>query len=161
MVRTLLIAVLALAVLVPAKPAAAQAHHVPMLVAVVRAYTGIQDPTNPDPGAIRRFALVAYGEGTTECTVGVAKYRLYDNTNFAGWTDCAVAVQQTGQISWAGGAGPLCSGFVRSCKSDGSAPGRYPDVHYRVTLVAPRGQGWIAPPAECSGAGTDRLDCTF
>lgn len=120
-----------------------------------------QNPT------VRSSVLVAYGEGTTTCTVKVSRSLragTLDTWDFEGATDCSVPLPQTAQAWMTGEStvfGPLCSGVRASCRSAGSAVGDYRGVGYHVTLVAPLGQGWIASPAECSGAGTDNLDCTF
>ena len=116
----------------------------------------------------QRYVLVAYGMGTpTTCTITVEKFDMWfkDYFEFFGKTDCSVPVQQSGQ-AWMGGMsmeeyGWPCSGFTASCSSGGSAQGNYNRVYYHVTLIAPYGQGWVAHPEQCSGAGSDNLECTF
>ena len=118
-------------------------------------------PAGAKTGAPAEVALTAYGEGVpTTCTIDVIK----GMRSFGGTTSCSRAVTQTAQASTSGGAtvtGSLCSGFRASCTSSGTTIGPYATLRYRVTLVAPLGQGWVAPPSECAGAGTDKLDCTF
>ena len=163
--RRALLALLALAVLAPAQDASAQM--LPPVAALVRAYADVDDPRNPRIGIHRRFVLTAYGEGVTTCQVGaVMNFTAAEGRHFSGWTECSAPVEQTGRASWFGAGvptvtGPLCSTFGTYCTSSGNADDRYTDLRYRVTLVAPRGQGWAASPEQCSGAGTDQLDCTF
>ena len=118
----------------------------------------------PDPDAeaasTRTFAVAAYGESTTSCTITLDK----GARSFRGATSCSRSLAQTAQASTSGGAsvtGALCSGTRSSCSSSGTTTSAYTTLSYHVTLQAPAGQGWVAPPTECSGAGTDRLDCTF
>jgi hypothetical protein len=109
----------------------------------------------------REVRLAAYGAGVTTCDISVTRtmYRLVEpNWYFAGSTRCSVAVRQTGEASSGGSFGPLCSQFAATCESSGSTY-RTSDVVYRVTLVAPPGQAWLAVPADCTGAGTDNLTC--
>ena len=119
------------------------------------------DPSPPpQPTTTRAVVVAGYGEGATECTITLTK----EARAFGGSTACNRAVQQTGQASTSGGAsatGPLCSGLRTTCTSNGTTTGNFTTLKYRVTLLAPNGQGWVAPPSDCSGAGTDKLDCTF
>ena len=115
----------------------------------------------PEGATAKRSAVAAYGTGTTSCTINATR----TGSSFEGTTDCSGAVLQTAQATMTGPSpavtGPLCTGLRASCRSAGSGSGAYTDVSYRITLVAPLGQGWIASPKECSGAGTDRLECRF
>ena len=106
----------------------------------------------------REFTVAAYGEGATTCTMRLERY----GRSFAGSTACTAAIEQTGQASTdTGAAGPLCSGTRNTCTSSGTAPSDFSRLRYRVTLRAPNGQGWAASPQECSGTGTDNLECEF
>ena len=116
--------------------------------------------------------LVAYGEGATTCTITMQKRRaLFSQAiwDFYGQTDCSVAVEQTGhavlETQWERADGGLCSGVRKTCWSGqpfADCCGTLsPPMEYRVTLRAPSGQGWVASPDACSGAGTDNLVCTF
>ena len=126
-------------------------------------------------------AFVAYGEGSTICTIEVHKYSDdgsiwtdgEDQTIFHGKTDCNVPVEQTGHafvpVDDRGPSldGGLCSGIRTDCFSgdDGWGVGWmvYNDqpVTYRVSLRAPLGQGWLGAPTHCTGVGTDNLKCEF
>lgn len=121
--------------------------------------------------------LTAHGEGTTTCTISVyhSVWPTFifplgsgNEHEFGGNTSCDVPVQQTGEATLPHETGPtasagLCSGFVKQCRSETTVwDSEYSDpVSYYVTLIAPRGQGWVAAPDECSGGGTDNLKCTF
>jgi hypothetical protein len=129
------------------------------IVGTLIAHEPLPEPP-PPRDQTRDVPLAAYGDSATHCTVTLTK-RARD---FSGSTSCSQALTQTAQASTTGGAevtAPLCSGVYAWCSSAGSTPGAYSTLRYRVTLTAPRGQGWAAPPTECAGAGTDRLDCTF
>ena len=139
----------------------------PIATCLVNETVGPQRAPRPGDATATRAAAVAYGEGTTRCTFSLAREQRIGTANtwdFEGYTSCTSAIAQTGQ-AWLTGAGtafaPLCSGTRYGCSSAGSATGNYTGMRYRVTLVAPAGQGWIASPEQCSGAGTDRLECTF
>ena len=164
-----LLAVVALAVGVLGPAQAASAQEI-VLLKVIQAYTEhvsvIQ--TIAKQSTVRKAVVAAYGEGSTTCTLSVTK-QIRPGTgwtwDFEGATDCSVPVEQTGQAAMTGEStitAPLCSGVRASCRSAGSGTGfSYTGVEYRVMLRAPRGQGWIASPEQCSGAGTDLLTCTF
>jgi hypothetical protein len=113
----------------------------------------------------KEIQLVAYGEGTTICNVTVSMGRIYPHLffppySFQGETNCSAAVQQTGH-AWSGDAsGNTCSTFGTTCRSGGEVMGAFA-VGYDITVTAPRGQGWVALPDDCSGAGTDFLRCHF
>lgn len=121
-----------------------------------------------------KITLVAYGEGTTTCVVTAnTAHRMFwggeQRYDFLGRTECSVPVEQSGQ-AWLAGAlpeyGPLCSGFRTTCSSSGWVQGEeyaqgVDGVRYRVHLIAPHGQGWLAAPDNCSGVGSDNLTCTF
>ena len=122
-----------------------------------------------------KIVLVAYGEGTTTCTVTAnTAHRMFwggeQRYDFMGRTECSVPLEQTGQatLSTAVGtaSGALCSGFRATCSSSGDVQGEeyaqgVGSVRYRVTLRAPLGQGWLNAPESCAGVGTDNLTCTF
>ena len=108
----------------------------------------------------RTLAVATYGEGATECTISLNK----GARSFRGTTSCTAAIEQTALASTSGGAsvtGTSCSGLRTSCTSSGTTAGDYTTLTYRVSLRAPAGQGWVASPQECSGAGTDNLECEF
>ena len=126
--------------------------------------------------------FVAYGEGTTACTIEVHKWTDTgsiwtggeDQTMFHGKTDCNAPVEQTGRATvpaygWTAPAldGGLCSGVRASCFSgdDGWGIGwqvNNPNpVTYRMSLRAPLGQAWLGAPTHCTGVGTDNLKCEF
>ncbi len=114
------------------------------------------------PASAERVALVAYGEGTTTCTVTVTatNYAFSTWNKGSGVTSCSVALEQTGSLS----TGGSCGGFIARCEASGTFQDEADQgftTHFRVTLVAPLGQGWLAPADKCSGVGTDRLACTF
>ena len=124
-----------------------------------------------------KIVLVAYGEGTTTCTVTANNvHKMFwggeERYEFFGRTECSTAVQQSGQATLGNAdpslveVAPLCSRFATTCSSAGAVQGpEYQQgvggLGYRVTLVAPPGQGWVASPQQCAGAGTDNLTCTF
>jgi hypothetical protein len=113
----------------------------------------------------KEIVLTAYGAATTVCNVSVSMSRVYPNVffppfRFSGETTCTAPVRQSGQAWTELASGNLCSTFGMTCRSAGESMGGQ-TVRYRVTLTAPPGQGWIAPPDECTGAGTDKLACTF
>ena len=139
----------------------------PIATCLVQETVGPQRAPRAGDATAKRGVAVAYGEGTTRCTITALREQRIGTANtwdFEGYTSCTATISQSGQ-AWLSGAGtafaPLCSGVRSWCRSEGAATGNYSDVHYRVTLVAPLGQGWVASPEECSGAGTDRLECTF
>ncbi len=162
--------VLALAARASAEDVRCLACEQPRPIALMEILEGAVDPSSVREAAdttTRTSAVVAYGEGATRCTITVTKTAVGGSTtewSFSGSTSCDRPLEQTGQARMVGAGtvwAPLCSGTRASCSSGGTATGAYTDVEYHVTLLAPAGQGWVAPPAECSGAGTDRLDCTF
>jgi hypothetical protein len=164
--RRAILVLLAFAVVAPAETASAQM--LPPVAALVRAYADVDDPTNPRIGIHRRSVVAAYGEGATTCQIGaVMNFTASVGRHFSGWTECSADIQQSGVASWSGAGvptvtGPLCSAFGKHCTSSGDASDSYTDIRYRVTLRAPAGQGWSVPPGlECSGAGTDYLQCTL
>src|SRR5688572_5182833 len=127
------------------------------------------------PAAAETEVFVAYGEDNTVCTIQVSKLILnwsHPETTamVQGHTDCNVALEQTAR-AWMdpsaispGADGGVSSCFSQSCGSaewvDGGDTWPEP-VQYRLRLRAPAGQGWIGSPVNCSGIGTDNLDCTF
>jgi hypothetical protein len=126
------------------------------------------------PASAATAVFAAYGTGTTTCRVTVTKEEgrnLWTGgehaTNYHGNTDCDRAIQQTGQ-AWVPNSplmGELCSGVRASCHSGedlwgGVETWRDP-THYRVNLIAPHGQGWLAVPEGCSGVGSDNVTCVF
>jgi len=126
------------------------------------------------PAAAETQIFVAYGEGTTACTIQVDKaVRGITQTThayFHGQTECNVPVDQYAQASIegsggdAGAIGSACSGFTTFCSSGSWALGDggwSKPVRYRVKLRAPAGQGWVSSPAACAGVGTDNVDCVF
>ncbi len=120
----------------------------------------------PEHRVMRESFVVSYGTGETHCTISAYKDPGGWNWDeFEGITDCNHRVQQTAQTSVVGPSGtvsgPLCSGSQWRCRSAGTAYGTFDDVRYQISIVAPYGEGWIAAPSECSGAGTDNLKCTF
>ena len=113
----------------------------------------------------KEVQLVAYGEGVTVCDVTVSLGRVAPHLFFPpyayeGETTCTAPIEQTGRAWTSLETGPLCSTVGMICRSAGESMGGS-WAKYHVTLRAPRGQGWIAVPDDCSGAGTDNLDCTF
>jgi hypothetical protein len=126
------------------------------------------------PAEARRIVLAAYGEGATTCTITLfqAHKPFSPKWDIGGRTECSAPLQQTGEAwlpdDWDSYReyGALCSGFRTACESglyffEGSSSS-WGQVHYQVSLTAPRGQGWgYAPVEECSGVGTDILRCTF
>ncbi len=129
------------------------------------------------PAAALTNVFVAYGEGTTRCTITVSKYVDHgsiwtggtERMKFYGATECDVPLEQTGHASVPGDAewpavdGGLCSGFRTSCRSgvDRVPQANDPPATYRISLRAPLGQGWVGVPTDCSGVGTDNLKCEF
>lgn len=126
------------------------------------------------PAAAETQVFVAYGEGTTACTIRVDKAvrGIVQTTHvyFHGETECNVPVEQYAQASIEGSGGDAdavgsaCSAFTTTCSSGSWALGDggwSKPVRYRVKLRAPLGQGWVSSPAACSGVGTDNLDCVF
>ncbi len=114
--------------------------------------------------AEKEIRLVAYGEGTTVCTVKIHRevIRLFDrNYSFRGSTECPVAVQQTAQAFGGPEVGSYCARFATTCGSSGTT--EYSGVDYDISIVAPLGQGWLPPFPDgvCSGIGTDNLRCSF
>ena len=108
--------------------------------------------------------VVAYGEGVTTCEItlyrDIVKVFSYAY-HYNGSTSCSTAVQQTG-FGWTelhDDDGNFCSGFRTTCGSGGESFGEV--AHYDVTITAPRGQGWVTVPEDCSGVGTDNLRCNF
>lgn len=138
--------------------------------------------TPAPPAEAATAVFVAYGEGTTACTIEVHKYADdggiwtggEDQTMFHGKTDCNAPVEQTGHAvvpkqGFDDNAldGGLCSGKRVACFSGddgwGIGWGVYNSnpVTYRVSLRAPLGQGWLGAPTHCTGVGTDNLKCEF
>ncbi len=135
------------------------------------------------PADARRVVLVATGEATTTCTIAMeqVEYAWSDMFEFTASTDCDVPVQQTAHawlpygccLDTIGADGGVCSAFRTWCASglgEVQEPNQYSPMRYEVTLVAPRGQGWVGiaetpwwpgPYDECSGVGTDNLKCLF
>ena len=123
--------------------------------------------------------FVAYGEGLTRCTIQVEKvmdggFLVYNNgfghqEDYEWWgeTTCDRPLEQTAQASLADLVSPMCSGIRTTCSSGGEVRFEYtPErrsepTEYRITLRAPRGQGWIGAPTDCMGVGTDNLQCVL
>ena len=137
------------------------------------AFAGVTAPASAEQRARDIIPVVAYGEGTTTCTVTIEHTAtlvtmpdIPPSYDVHGYTQCDRAVQQTARVSHAEALrdpvyGALCSAFATSCSSSVSGYGFAGVVTYKVTLRAPAGQGWITAPGECSGVGTDNLQCSF
>ena len=113
--------------------------------------------------------IAAGGSAATTCEFdwGIALLSFTPFTTVDGRTTCTAAVQQTAQVSGTDNVfntteyGYVCSRFSTTCQSSVDMD-EYPQViRYHVKVIAPLGQGWVAVPDECSGAGTDNLTCTF
>src|SRR4051794_21588709 len=103
------------------------------------------------PAAAEDAVAVAYGTGATSCSFSVSESKRLINIggityDYAGETDCSVAVQQSGLTTLYDGSsvvvqGPLCSGFQATCRSSGDyfdVGSAEPDgATYQVMLVAP------------------------
>ena len=120
--------------------------------------------------------FVAYGEGLTNCRIETVRYSYSGLTtggenyqSYLGETDCSVPVEQTvhATVAASGGQpgldGGVCAAVTTRCVSgeediydDNGAP-----MVLQVSLRAPRGQGWLGAPTNCSGVGTDNLRCEF
>jgi hypothetical protein len=120
--------------------------------------------------------FVAYGEGATTCTIEVERATYKGITtggenyqSYLGETDCNVPLEQTSHATVpASGSEPamdggLCSGIRASCASgeEDIPEGNSASMVYRMSVRAPRGQGWLGAPVNCSGVGTDNLQCEF
>ena len=178
-IRRALLAVAAFALLAPAAPAQeitppCTMDYCPEPITpqslVEYAKDATEQPLVNGEYTLRKAAVAAYGEGApTSCEFTVRKQLRFGTSNeweFSGETSCTAALQQTGRARVFGPAGTYygtsCSAFATTCRSYGFVRGNYTDVAYHVILVAPRGQGWLAPAGlDCSGAGTDRLECTL
>lgn len=133
----------------------------------------------PSPASAlqHKVPVVAYGQGTTKCTITVnSVHREFwggeQRYDFFGRTECDAAVEQSGQ-AWLNhdnpslvATAPLCSGFRAACESRGFVQGEDYAIgtgpaSYRITMIAPRGQGWVTAPNDCEGVGSDNLTCTF
>ena len=117
-------------------------------------------PPHPDHVTPRFSAITAAGTGATYCTVRLDKKA----RDFMGMTACSTPVRQSAQATASGGAtatGSSCSGTFTTCTSWGWTTADFTTLTYRISVQAPAGQRWVAPPSECTGAGTDQLDCTF
>src|SRR5688572_27787122 len=108
------------------------------------------------PASADRMVLVAYGEGTTNCTVTVTAidHPFSEWNSSDGTTECSRAIQQSGDLT----PGGTCSGFMTTCVTSGGwheSESTSNSATYTVTLRAPAGQGWAAPVNSCAGSGTD------
>ena len=144
-----------------------------LLPAESRAGLGWPPKGPPTPGVT--LAFVAYGEGTTACTVTLTKRTGQDlntvdyGTRFSGRTECTTALPQTARATVpSDGSAPaldggLCSATTTVCSSGGNLNNllNTQPLTYRITLRAPLGQGWVGAPNFCSGVGTDNLKCDF
>ena len=135
------------------------------------------DPQFAVPATAVQEVFVAYGTGATACDITVAKRTGWTDptdlnkygTMIRGVTDCSAPVAQTGHAtvpasgSYPALDGGLCSATRTVCSSGGTWMNilHNQPVTYRMSLRAPVGQGWIGAPTNCSGIGTDNLNCTF
>jgi hypothetical protein len=122
------------------------------------------------PGA-EQSRLVAVGTDgrTLTCATALHNHRYTGSTYYkiSGSTTCGGAIQQSCALTLPNDYAPYTvslsdSVFDSTCSLSSGAEGEnWGSLIYRTVVHAPTGMKWIGVPTQCSGVGTDTLDCTF